>query len=66
MLEHQKKVLLGVSENNSLFRKELIKSMVWLNDSDLALLQNWVRKNFYDKQANIINEIFTQKYSQAS
>lgn len=57
MLEHQKIVLRGVSDNRYLFRKELLKSINWLNDKDLKEFNRWVYDNFYQEQPEIISEL---------
>lgn len=46
MLEHQKKVLKGVSFDKALFNKELIKSHLWLNAIDQRKLSAWVLITF--------------------
>lgn len=58
MLEHQKKVLLGVSDNPYLFRKEIIKSLSWLSVKDAEELNRWVKKEFGLYYAHILGEIF--------
>lgn len=57
MLEHQKIVLRGVSHDKSLFRKELIKSMAWLNANDQTELRSWVSQIYRDQYPNIIKDI---------
>ena len=57
MLEHQKIVLKGVGDNKVLFRKELIKSISWLEGDDLALFRNWVGINFSHMHPEIIQEV---------
>ena len=57
MLEHQKMVLKGVFDNKYLFKKELIKSMSWLNKNDQILLKMWIYKNFRDQHPDIINDV---------
>jgi hypothetical protein len=66
MLEHQKKVLEAVSYDKALFRKELLKSLTWLNSEELTHLQLWLRENFYPEYANVIMEVFYPKYDVAS
>jgi len=58
MLEHQKKVLLGVANNPYLFRKELIKSFTWLSASELDDLYKWVKNQFGSQYSHLISEIF--------
>ena len=57
MLEIQKKVLAGVSNDKGLFRKELIKSHKWLDVLELKELKKWVVEKFYDMHKDIINEV---------
>ncbi len=61
MLESCKTVLNGVHTNKFLFRKELIKSLSWLDLSDQIKLQDWVRKNFYSEHADVIEEILNTR-----
>ena len=57
MLEHQKKVLEGVSNNNKLFRNELIKSITWLNKEELLKLKDWAELRFGDIHHDLIADI---------
>lgn len=57
MLEHQKKVLKAVADNEELFRKELLKSMVWLNSEELMLLRKWLKQEYWDTHKNIILKV---------
>ena len=66
MLEHQKIVLKGVSNDKKLFRKELIKSLAWLNAYELTQLRLWLRENFYQKHSDIIKEVLYPEYQEAS
>ena len=66
MLEHQKIVLNGVKNSKKLFKKELIKSMIWLNAHDQTKLRRWVREKFYHLHAEIIKDVLYPKYEQAS
>ncbi|WP_066633636.1 hypothetical protein [Labilibacter marinus] len=58
MLEHQKKVLLGVSKNPHLFRKEVVKSLTWLSTAEAKELYNWVKKEFGSYYAQMLGEVF--------
>jgi len=58
MLELQKFVLQRVSEDAGLFRKELVKSIQWLNSADVEKLRQWVNKEFGNTYAHIIKEVF--------
>ncbi len=66
MLDLCKTVLEGVHEDKNLFRKELIKSMSWLNAEDQLKFQAWVRKTFGHRHADVIEEILNTKYLFAS
>ncbi len=66
MFELCKTVLNGVHEDKSLFRKELIKSLSWLNQEDQEKFQNWVRERFRYEHADVIDEILNTKYQFAS
>jgi len=56
MLEHQKFVLQAVADQENLFRKELIKSMNWLDENDQEKLLNWLKERFNNRK-DIIDEI---------
>lgn len=58
MLEHQKTVLQGVSFDKALFKKELIKSILWLTQNEVFLLKQWVIKTFSNNHNDVIQEVF--------
>jgi hypothetical protein len=58
MLELQKLVLQQVSDTKSLFRKELQKSLRWLDCHEIEILQDWVIQNFGNRYQDVINEVF--------
>ncbi len=66
MLEHQKIVLKGVSGDKRLFKKELLKSLTWLNAHELTQLRLWLRENFYHQHSDIIKEVLYPQYEIAS
>ena len=66
MLEYSKTVLRGVHENKHLFRKELIKSLAWINPRDRDKLQKWVCQYYFSEHADIIEEVLNNKYHIAS
>ncbi|WP_430810093.1 MULTISPECIES: hypothetical protein [unclassified Carboxylicivirga] len=66
MLELCKKVLNGVQEDKELFRKELIKSMAWLNREDQTKLKDYVQLTFADEHADVIQEVLSTQYDFAS
>lgn len=57
MLEHQMAVLMAVSNEKILFRKELIKSLTWLDQGELAQLRSWVQANFNTQYPDIIEDV---------
>ena len=66
MLEHQKIVLSGVEDHSQLFKKELLKSLSWLDDNEQDSLEKWVRKNYYQMHSKAIDEVFRGKHPEAS
>jgi len=62
MLEHQKMVIKGVSEIKNLFKKEIIKSLAWLNRDDQSQLLKWLMQNFMQQHPDIINELVRPNY----
>ncbi len=59
MIEHQKQVLKGISNsmNKSLFKKELIKSLLWLKGNEQNEFVNWVKRNFYNDFRDVIDKV---------
>lgn len=55
MLEYVKLVLQKVRFNDVLFRKELSKSLRWLDDHEKKDLQHWIRQKF----GSVYQEIFS-------
>ncbi len=49
MLEHQKLVLTHVSNDENLFKRELLKSFKWLNSTEQLQLTKWLMQNFKEK-----------------
>ena len=58
MLEHQKIVLSGVKDDTRLFKKELYKSLKWLNPVEQCQLKEWVNKNYSLLHKTIAEEVF--------
>ena len=58
MLKHQKIVLQGVSYNQDLFKKELIKTILWLDENEEEEFRRWVKSNFYTQHQEAIDEVF--------
>lgn len=58
MLEMQKIVLEKVSFDQSLFRKELLKSLKWLKKEEALLLKAWCLATFAGSYDEIVREVF--------
>lgn len=58
MLELCKNVLQKVSFDKLLFKKELHKSVDWLNESELQTFKEWCIDNFDGQYLQIIMETF--------
>jgi len=58
MLEYTKTVLQKVSFNEYLFKKELMKSLDWLETDDRIELQQWINIKFGSQYSHLISEIF--------
>ena len=59
MLEFCKKILSKVSFDKNLFRKELSKSIRWLNKKEVLTLKIWALTTF-SQHKNIILKVFDQ------
>ncbi len=59
MLNHQQQVLQGVSNDKELFKKELVKSLKWLEQSDKSELKKWVKSHFRESHPKVIEEVFS-------
>jgi len=56
MLEYVKTVLQKVSFNDTLFRKELSKSLKWLSEQERAELQKWISRTYGSVYKNVFAE----------
>jgi hypothetical protein len=57
MLEHQKLILRNVSQCSDLFKKEIQKSIKWLKVSEIILLFEWLKDNFWSTNQKEIEEV---------
>ena len=57
MLELQCLVLEKVSDNSNLFKKELEKSVKWLNNNDLLELKRRLLSKYNTKHIDLINDV---------
>lgn len=58
MFEYTKEILLKVSFDKQLFRKELAKALKWLKPDEKKLLMVWAISNFGHKYMDIIHQVF--------
>ena len=54
MLEFCKNILEKVSFDQVLFKKELVKSIQWINKTDAKSLRDWCIEIYGNKHSNII------------
>jgi hypothetical protein len=58
MLKYTEIVLLKVSFNRDLFKKELKKALKWLKKEEALILKNWCIMNFGAVYMDVINEVY--------
>jgi hypothetical protein len=58
MFEYTKEILLKVSFDRVLFRKELRKAMKWLKSEERRMLMVWCLATFGHQYADIISQTF--------
>lgn len=58
MLKYTELVLLKVSFNRDLFRKELKKALKWLKNEEAQILKTWCIINFGAVYMDVINEAY--------
>lgn len=58
MFELSKKVLLKVSFDKTLFRKELIKAVKWIKPNEKVLLKMWCLATFGQEFQQEITDVF--------
>lgn len=58
MLDHQKSILVQLSGNKELFRKEIVKSFKWLKSYEILQLHQWLKENYMETHGDIIKDIF--------
>ncbi|MCW0481688.1 hypothetical protein [Gaoshiqia sediminis] len=59
MIEYAKVILPKVSFSRELFRKELTKSMNWVEPGQLEELIKWCNENFGEMYPDILHEVFS-------
>jgi len=63
MLELSKKILEKVSFDHSLFRKELRKSLKWIDPKERMALKAWCLATFGAGYSDIVTEVFESSIS---
>lgn len=58
-------ILQKVSDDRDVFKKELKKSLVWLNSFETMELKKWVYDKFGDTHRQHIKEVFELFYQEA-
>ncbi len=58
MFEYTKQILLKVSFDKKLFRKELAKAMTWLKNDEKHMLRLWCIATFGRHYYDVISEVF--------
>lgn len=61
MLEHQIIVLENVSHSKELFKKELLKSLNWLEEEEILQLKEWLMHNIAEDYSEVIQDILEEK-----
>jgi hypothetical protein len=61
MLEYARVILPKVSFSRELFRKELVKCINWVGDSEVNSLKEWCIENFMEMYPDILAEAFKLK-----
>ncbi|MBK8807311.1 MAG: hypothetical protein IPO21_11970 [Bacteroidales bacterium] len=61
MFEYTKTVLLKLSFDRTLFKKELEKSLMYLDAHEIGKLKIWLETNFNSKFHDDIHELFYYK-----
>jgi len=59
MLDYVKTILIKVSFDQSLFKKELEKSLQWLEADEILKLKDWVIEKFNHMYKDIIIGVFS-------
>jgi hypothetical protein len=58
MLEHQKWVIKNLSGDKELFKKELYKSLAWLEKEEIEELVEWLKSNYWNTNSKEIVTVF--------
>ncbi len=58
MFEYTKEILMKVSFDKGLFRKELKKAVKWLKSEERSMLMLWCVTTFGHRYMDVITEVF--------
>ncbi|MBN2520174.1 MAG: hypothetical protein JXB17_06700 [Bacteroidales bacterium] len=58
MLELQQLTLENICSDKDLFKKELIKSVKWLQSYEIFQLRKWLKNNYHETHGDVISEVF--------
>lgn len=58
MLELSKQILLKVSFDKKLFKKELVKALRWIKKEEALLLRAWCLATFGSQYKELVLEVF--------
>ena len=59
MLELQQLTLQNLCADKELFKKELVKSIKWLQSYEIFQLRRWLKSNYSESHGDIITEVFS-------
>jgi len=54
MLEHQKMILRAISDDEELFKKEMIKALTWLKPREKSIFRKWLRENYLQQYPDLV------------
>jgi hypothetical protein len=60
MLELSKQILLKVSFDRKLFKKELLKALKWITPDEKTILKMWCIASFGELYRDVITEVYEQ------
>ena len=61
MMEYARVILPKVSFSRELFRKELMKCIDWVGESELSELKEWCFENFKEMHSDILTKAFAKR-----
>jgi hypothetical protein len=61
MLEHQKTILMNSVHDKNMFRKELMKSIKWLDQIEQQKLYLWLKERYSHIYIDLIESIFNME-----